>query len=455
MPLSVIVIGAGIAGLTAAHRLSQHGVRVTVLEARDRVGGRMSTDLRHGWRIDRGAQFLSSGYARIHALLAETGLQASCRPTSGWSATVADGRVRRLHARRPWTLASSGLMGKRELLRLGCRMAAGMRGTARLPLDDYAAWSDWDDGDTAAWAARLAGERGLDYLFEPMLEGFYFQAPEQTSRALSMALWAFGARRSRTLALAQGMQSLPEALAAPLDLRLDTPVTALDVTPGRVCAHTPAGPFEADKVVLAAPAAQARALYRGDSAAQQALLATPYSATLNIAIALPGGLPAPQGLEDVYGLLIPRRERQAIATVGIESRKPATLVPAGGELLNVMLDGRAGARLQDADERRVLAEVLPELGRHFPGLVGRIDFTHFCRWPAAEPLSAVGRARAIRDYRRQWRDADPVVLAGDYLAMPTTDGAAHSGEWAAAALLRNRVTGADSAPVNRSDNRRR
>ncbi|MCR2237235.1 hypothetical protein NSX43_25020, partial [Salmonella enterica] len=96
--------------------------------------------------------------------------------------------------------------------------------------------------------------------------------------------------------------------------------------------------------------------------------------------------------------------------------------------------GRAGARLQDADERRVLAEVLPELGRHFPGLVGRIDFTHFCRWPAAEPLSAVGRARAIRDYRRQWRDADPVVLAGDYLAMPTTDGAAHSGEWAAAAL---------------------
>ncbi|WP_156333562.1 FAD-dependent oxidoreductase, partial [Achromobacter sp. 2789STDY5608621] len=177
MPLSVIVIGAGIAGLTAAHRLSQHGVRVTVLEARDRVGGRMSTDLRHGWRIDRGAQFLSSGYARIHALLAETGLLASCRPTSGWSATVADGRVRRLHARRPWTLASSGLMGKRELLRLGCRMAAGMRGTARLPLDDYAAWSDWDDGDTAAWAARLAGERGLDYLFEPMLEGVYFQAP--------------------------------------------------------------------------------------------------------------------------------------------------------------------------------------------------------------------------------------------------------------------------------------
>jgi phytoene dehydrogenase-like protein len=45
MPRRVLVIGAGIAGLTAAFRLSQTGFVVTVFEATDRVGGRMSTDL--------------------------------------------------------------------------------------------------------------------------------------------------------------------------------------------------------------------------------------------------------------------------------------------------------------------------------------------------------------------------------------------------------------------------
>lgn len=54
MSKSVIVIGAGIAGLTAAHRLASNGVEVTVLEAENRLGGRMGTDVRDGYRIDRG-----------------------------------------------------------------------------------------------------------------------------------------------------------------------------------------------------------------------------------------------------------------------------------------------------------------------------------------------------------------------------------------------------------------
>lgn len=46
----VIVIGAGIAGLAAAYRLAQHGVRVLVIEARDRLGGRI-----HTWDLDTGS----------------------------------------------------------------------------------------------------------------------------------------------------------------------------------------------------------------------------------------------------------------------------------------------------------------------------------------------------------------------------------------------------------------
>ena len=52
---SVIVVGAGIAGLTAAYQLSKFGVDVRVLEAAQQIGGRMVTDTINGYVIDSGA----------------------------------------------------------------------------------------------------------------------------------------------------------------------------------------------------------------------------------------------------------------------------------------------------------------------------------------------------------------------------------------------------------------
>ena len=58
--VDVVVVGAGVAGLAAARRLTEHGVRVTVLEARDRIGGRISTvrDSRVPVPIELGAEFI-------------------------------------------------------------------------------------------------------------------------------------------------------------------------------------------------------------------------------------------------------------------------------------------------------------------------------------------------------------------------------------------------------------
>jgi phytoene dehydrogenase-like protein len=58
----VIVIGAGFAGLAAATELADRGVDVRVLEARDRVGGRVWSDRAGGTVIERGAEFVLDGY---------------------------------------------------------------------------------------------------------------------------------------------------------------------------------------------------------------------------------------------------------------------------------------------------------------------------------------------------------------------------------------------------------
>ncbi|MDX6354474.1 MAG: hypothetical protein QOF98_1377, partial [Streptomyces sp.] len=65
-----IVIGAGLAGLRAAHHLIDAGLTVTVLEAAERVGGRMATDTVDGFRLDRGPQLLNTSYPELSRLSA-------------------------------------------------------------------------------------------------------------------------------------------------------------------------------------------------------------------------------------------------------------------------------------------------------------------------------------------------------------------------------------------------
>jgi uncharacterized protein with NAD-binding domain and iron-sulfur cluster len=71
--VDVVVVGAGLAGLHAARILRDRGLEVTVLEASDRVGGRIATDVIDGFRCDRGFQVLNTSYPALRTVLAPDG----------------------------------------------------------------------------------------------------------------------------------------------------------------------------------------------------------------------------------------------------------------------------------------------------------------------------------------------------------------------------------------------
>lgn len=81
----VVVIGAGPSGLTAAYRLHQAGLRVAVLEARDRVGGRTWTDTIDGAMLEIGGQWVSPDQTALISLLDELGLHTFSRYRDGKS----------------------------------------------------------------------------------------------------------------------------------------------------------------------------------------------------------------------------------------------------------------------------------------------------------------------------------------------------------------------------------
>ena len=65
----VVIIGGGISGLSAAHYLKQEGLKIMLVEAEKRVGGRMKTDNIEGYLLDKGFQVLSTAYPECQKLL--------------------------------------------------------------------------------------------------------------------------------------------------------------------------------------------------------------------------------------------------------------------------------------------------------------------------------------------------------------------------------------------------
>lgn len=167
----VCVVGAGYAGLTAARRLTQAGRSVIVLEARDRVGGRIWTHhLSDGAAVDRGGAFLAPGHAAIHGLAKEMGVTTYKTWTKGAHLLVGGGRTRRYH----------GLIPKISPLAIATIAWAQVkldRMAKQVPVD--APWTakraaEWDARTIAWWLERSGIRTAIACdLFEMSVRGLF------------------------------------------------------------------------------------------------------------------------------------------------------------------------------------------------------------------------------------------------------------------------------------------
>ncbi len=231
------VVGAGFAGLTSALRLKRAGRSVSVLEARDRVGGRTYTDyLGDGCWIDRGGAWIGPGQDRVYALMKEFGVPAYKQYTQGESMMIVDGKQHRYAGTIPWTVSpwatanlGVGLIKVRQM----CRS---------IPVD--APWearkaAEWDQTTLAAWLEKNVWSESARHMLELALAGPYTSAASEVSLLWMLYQMASGGgpdfvvsskNGSQDARPVGGMGAIYGAVAAELGdaLRLSQPVRRIE-----------------------------------------------------------------------------------------------------------------------------------------------------------------------------------------------------------------------------------
>jgi monoamine oxidase len=269
--MDCIVVGAGVSGLAAARRLAAAGRSVCVLEARERVGGRVyTTRLDDGTAVDLGGQWLGPGQDRLARLAAELGVRTYPTHVAGENILYARGRARRYRGTipraNPLALAALGVcMWRLERLAREIDVEAPWR---------HPRADEWDGVTLQAWLARNLPNAFARHLFTVGLETVYSCRLSEISLLHALFYIRSGGSLDRLIAteggaqetrFVGGAQQIPDAMAAALGerVKLGVPVRRLRSTGGAVEVSGDGGAsFSAARVIVAlAPPLAARLVY--------------------------------------------------------------------------------------------------------------------------------------------------------------------------------------------------
>lgn len=420
----VIIVGAGIAGLSIAYELQKKGISYQVLEAGDKAGGVIRSMHINGFELDAGPNSIGATQDTI-AFLTELGLKDVVMEASAASKNRFLVRNGQLHGISPNPL---------KIIRT--KYVSG-RAKWRLFTESFRkADTSKKEESVASFVTRRFGPEIMEYLFEPVLSGIYAGDPAKLSiQEVLPALpkWEReygsvtkgmmknkGAMGGRTIiAFKGGNQVLSERLVALLQTPVKMGCKVTGITQGadgyilqyEADGHTQM--LNASKVIFTAPSyAVGPAIATLDASLAAALSAIhyPHMGVLHLGF----GQEAKDKIPEGFGFLVPHAEKKHFLGAICNSAVFPSRAPEGKVLFTVFV---GGARQEGLFEKMGATQLQETIVKEFMSLLGLTtppEMQQFSEWKKAIPQLNVGFA-AIREQIKVFERANPgVIIAGNY-----------------------------------------
>ncbi len=430
-PVSVAVVGGGIAGLSAAWYLEREAekiglsLRYTALEASDRWGGKIVTEHVGGFGdepfvIEGGPDSFFTQKPWALGLARELGLNDRLLGTNDRAR-----KVFVLSKGRPVPLPDGVLLiVPTKFMPFARSPLISPLGKLRMALEPFIPpRRDGADETLADFVRRRLGAEALDKIAEPLMAGIYnaeaerqsllatfprFRALEEQHGSLTRGMLASQSARAAAprsgdtppslfMSFKRGISELIEALASRLtgDLRLNAGIEAIERADDGAYTLTleDGSALRAGGVILATPSYVAAGLLRPLAPEAAARLdAIRYVSTGTVSLAF--------RCEDVnhpldgFGLVIPRSERRPVNAITWTSTKFSYRAPAGYALLRVFFGGSRSPQTMELDDDALLTIVRSELWA-IMGIDAAPLFHRIYRWRQANPQYDVGHLARV------------------------------------------------------------